>query len=147
MTKVKEPPMAYGAMFAGSLASERSQKFRELAILSGGVSAHLTEKVRKAYGLTQIEMAGIMGTNPKTYRSKIRKNQEITALQGSLILELAELMKNGESTLGSRESFLQWLNYPSVALGNKKPVDLINTFQGVQLLQSELESIAEGAFA
>lgn len=62
-------------------------------------------------------------------------------------LQLARLYCKGEDVFGDLEQFKQWMLFPSMALGMKKPMDLLDTTFGFQLITDELTKIEYGVFS
>ncbi|MFY0686920.1 MAG: DUF2384 domain-containing protein [Cyclobacteriaceae bacterium] len=137
--ELAEPFMTY--------AFPSSVNVRHIESLRNGVSATQVEKVQALFGLTQVSMAETLHLTPKTLRVKIKEKGRVDALQGSLIMAMIEVGHLGQSLFGGKAQFISWLNMTSQALGDRRPITLIDTFQGLTLLRSELESIADGNFA
>ncbi len=142
--RVEEPAAVYGR--PGSTFQNLLRGKGSINSLKKGLPAESADTLMKAYGMTQQDMADTLHTNPKTLRSKIKEHGVLDPLQGSMIAALAELYEKGMGLFQEKASFLQWLHFPSAALG-VKPFDLLDTFQGIRLVMSELDSISEGSFA
>lgn len=63
------------------------------------------------------------------------------------ILKLEELYKKGKELFESSEEFNKWLKSESYGLGNTKPIDMINSITGIDLVYEELVRIEFGATA
>jgi putative toxin-antitoxin system antitoxin component (TIGR02293 family) len=63
------------------------------------------------------------------------------------LIHLAELYVKGKEIFDSFENFRAWLDRPSVDLGGEKPVERIQTRQGVDELLHVLGRIAHGILA
>jgi uncharacterized protein (DUF2384 family) len=63
------------------------------------------------------------------------------------ILKLEELYKKGIELFEDSEGFNKWLKSESYGLGNVKPIDLINSITGIDLIYEELVRIEFGATA
>ena len=59
-------------------------------------------------------------------------------------LQIAEVAAAGAETFGSREKFLAWLGAPSAALGGRRPLELLGSRFGAELVRDELGRIAHG---
>ena len=55
-----------------------------------------------------------------------------------------ELYDKGIKTFGNVELFEKWLNRPNPGLGDKAPKDLINTVEGVKIVEDLLINIQYG---
>jgi len=60
------------------------------------------------------------------------------------ILRIAIITVRGEEAFGSRESFRSWLNAPNTALGDKKPLDLLASDFGRDMVLDELGRLEHG---
>ncbi len=146
MDVVTEPMIAYGLLVPNGINALVSRDMDQINLLQDGVGTNSLEAVMNAFDMTQLEMAAMLHTNPKTLRKKIKEHEALDTLQGSLIAALAELFQKGLEVFQERKAFLSWIRTKSVALG-VVPFDILDTFQGVQMIVSELDSIAEGNFA
>lgn len=94
------------------------------------------------------EWAGLLGVNVRTLqRYKSQKGYKFQTLQGEKIFEVAEVMNLGKEVFNDDSKFYSWLNTPSYALGDLKPIELIDTSYGIEIVKSELYAIEFGVFA
>jgi len=63
------------------------------------------------------------------------------------ILQLAEVAARGTEVFGEREQFLEWMKTPSAALADKKPVSLLNSKFGAEMVLDELGRIEHGVLS
>lgn len=63
------------------------------------------------------------------------------------IIELAEVTHFGLSVFDDQKQFYSWLNMPSLALHNNKPISLLSNSYGKELVMAELNRIEYGIFA
>lgn len=61
-------------------------------------------------------------------------------------LALAQLYARGFEVMG-KERFIRWMDQEHIALGKKKPKQLLDTHFGIQLLLDELGRIEHGVLA
>jgi len=62
------------------------------------------------------------------------------------IIELAEVTNLGQDIFDSPEQFYAWLNSPSLAFGNLKPIELLKDSYGKEMVMNELSRIDQGIF-
>ncbi|WP_240915782.1 antitoxin Xre/MbcA/ParS toxin-binding domain-containing protein [Cellulophaga sp. BC115SP] len=62
------------------------------------------------------------------------------------IIEMAEVTKVGLDVFGNIEKLKLWLNTPSYALGNLKPIELLKDSYGKEMVINELNRINHGIF-
>ena len=62
-------------------------------------------------------------------------------------LQLATLYKQGEDVFGETWRFHGWMNHPSPIFGGKKPIELLDTTFGFQLVSNEITRVEHGVLA
>jgi putative toxin-antitoxin system antitoxin component (TIGR02293 family) len=106
-----------------------------------------TLKTLAAYlGITMEMMSGLLHTS---YRNIQRKDDDsrLDTLKTERVLELASFTQRGIEVIGTKDAFAEWIQSPLIALGNKKPLDFLDTSFGIQLLTKMLGRIEQGVFS
>ena len=83
-------------------------------------------------------------------KSLIRYKQNATTFklsQSEKIMEMAEVTDLGLEVFGDMDRFRSWLDTPSFALGNVKPVELLRDSFGKDMIVGELTRIQYGILA
>lgn len=101
---------------------------------------HLLERT----GIQKGVLASLLGVDPRTIDNYRKNNKRFDVLEGELLLKLGSLFDFGEEVFEEMSEFMEWLSKNSVGLGNKKPLDLLNTSTGVGLVYDELMRIEHG---
>ncbi|MBI5584767.1 MAG: DUF2384 domain-containing protein [Deltaproteobacteria bacterium] len=94
-------------------------------------------------GLSVPQMAEILPVTERTiqrYGPTHRFNKTVS----EHLLQLAEITVRGTEVFGRRELFLAWLKAPCPALGNRKPLALLGSRFGTELVLDELGRIEHG---
>jgi len=60
--------------------------------------------------------------------------------------KLAEIVAKATDVLGSREEAEQWLERPAIGLDQRRPIDLLATPAGVEMVESLLERLDYGVY-
>jgi putative toxin-antitoxin system antitoxin component (TIGR02293 family) len=68
-------------------------------------------------------------------------------IQSEKIIEMAEVTHTGLGVFGNMEKFKLWLNTPNFSLGKSKPMDLLKSSYGKDLVLAELTHINHGILA
>jgi putative toxin-antitoxin system antitoxin component (TIGR02293 family) len=63
------------------------------------------------------------------------------------LLELARLFYKGTQVFGATGKFVHWLGQPNPALGNKKPINLLDTSLGTAMVMDLLGRIEYGVYS
>ena len=97
-------------------------------------------------GLQQKDTAELIGVSVRTYQRQ-RRTANITNAASENVLKLAELFEIGLTTFDNDEdSFLTWLNASIPALNNEKPITLLSSNLGIELVKDELLRIEHGVY-
>lgn len=96
-----------------------------------------------------LSLAGVARLLPVTARTLQRygAKKRMSATVSEQVLQLAEVVAFGTEVLVSRENFLIWLSLPNAALNDRKPMDLLASRFGAQIVTDELGRIAHGIAA
>ncbi len=90
--------------------------------------------------------AEILGLSVKSLNRYKKLGKTFKPIQSEKILEVAEVSSLGKTVFNNDEDFQLWLNTPNFALGNKKPIELIKTSYGKEMVVAELTNIDQGIF-
>ena len=74
-------------------------------------------------------------------------SERLSAAVSGRVLQLAEVAARGEEVFASREQFRLWLGEQSVAFGGMRPVDMLDTVVGTQMVMEELGRLEHGVYA
>ncbi len=62
------------------------------------------------------------------------------------VLQLSKLLEYGESVFGEKEKVRLWFKMPSIVFENSRPIELIGSLSGMNLINEELIRIEHGVF-
>jgi len=120
--------------------------FRELTsgfkidIIKNGITKNQLEAVKSETDLNYFTLSSLLSVSRTTLIKK-KGDEKFDQPTSERILLLAEFISFGMEVLESRERFNSWLKDPCVALGNKPPLELIDTFYGIEEVKKELSRI------
>ncbi len=97
-------------------------------------------------GLSMEVVSGLLHTS---YRNLQRKDDDslLDTLKTERVLELASFAQRGIDVIGSKDGFTEWIQSPLPALGNKTPVDFLDTSFGINFLLKILGRLEQGVFS
>lgn len=84
---------------------------------------------------------------PKTLASFKQKGKTLPTRSLEISIKLMELYSKGVELFGEQIHFTSWLQKESYGLGGRKPISLLNTVSGTDLVYEELLRIEFGATA
>ena len=63
------------------------------------------------------------------------------------VIQIAEVYSRGHGVFDTMENFQAWIHTPSTALGDRRPIDLLSSRYGAQMILDELGRIEYGVFS
>ncbi|WP_202367919.1 type II RES/Xre toxin-antitoxin system antitoxin [Mesorhizobium sp. L-2-11] len=89
-----------------------------------------------------------VGMSIRTYqRRKDRPAKPLSQEQSGRTWKFAEILAKATDVLGSQAEAEQWLERPAIGLDQRRPIDLLATPAGVELVEDHLERLEYGVYA
>ena len=139
---VKEPGKEVGKY--KDLADEPFLLVEEAAL---GIPASAVNEMVGMTRLSKEYFAGILDLSTRTLDRYQKEKKKLNQAGSELILKMISVFKLGEKVFGNNKEFRRWLESPAYGLGNRKPLDLMHSSTGMDLLKNELSRIAFGDLA
>jgi uncharacterized protein (DUF2384 family) len=89
----------------------------------------------------------VFEVTPKTLNTYRITGKNIPMHVRELSIKLSGLYAKGNRVFGSTDNFNDWLKKKSYGLGGMKPIELLNTVTGIEMISDELVSIEFGTTA
>lgn len=112
-----------------------------------GLNAGTLDNFAVLSGLGRDILSAFLNISPKTLSRYKRARKKLNSENSEQVLKWISMYKKGIEMFGSIRSFNTWLRKPSYGLGNYKPISLMGTSTGVDLLIDELLRIEYGDLA
>ena len=92
--------------------------------------------------------AKAIGMSHRTYQRHTSTSvKQLNSEQSGRTWTLAEILAKAASIFGSKEAAEQWLERPAIGLNQRKPIDLLATPAGVELVEEFLVRLEYGVYA
>ncbi len=112
-----------------------------------GIPYTLFQHIKELTPFSDKDWAEFLNLSVKSLqRYKVEKSYCFKPIHSEKIIELTEVTLTGMEVFDSSEQFYLWLNTPSYALGNMKPIELLKNSYGKEMVLSELNRIDQGIF-
>jgi putative toxin-antitoxin system antitoxin component (TIGR02293 family) len=112
--------------------------------LPGGALHHLVTHLRV---LKPASIERAVGMSVRTYqRRKGAPEKPLSPEQGGRTWKLAEILAQASEVFGSQEDAEQWLERPAIGLDNNRPLDLLDTPAGVEMIEDLLGRMTYGVY-
>ncbi|MDZ7797291.1 MAG: antitoxin Xre/MbcA/ParS toxin-binding domain-containing protein [Candidatus Marinimicrobia bacterium] len=138
--QVNEPAMAkYRTLFENKVKLNR--------LITSGLSYSLFEAMQDNAPFSKDEWAHFLDVSVKTLDRYRQDNKRFRAFQSEKIIGMIEVIERGVDVFGDMGMFKRWLYTPIPALSDSKPIELLSSSYGKELVLDELTRIEHGIFA
>ncbi|MFP5041351.1 antitoxin Xre/MbcA/ParS toxin-binding domain-containing protein [Parasediminibacterium sp. JCM 36343] len=121
-----------------------SNKMLMISVIRLGVPYSLFNLIQDFTPFTDDNWADFLDISTKSLHRYKQTSRSFKSIQSEKIIEMAEVTNVGLEVFGDMEKFKLWIETPSFALGNLKPLDLLRDSYGKELVISELTRINYG---
>lgn len=112
-------------------------------VVKAGLPYASLEALISKFGLGRDEASAALHLPHRTIARR-KQEQKFHADESDRVLRFARASTLAAATLGSDEKAAQWLRRPNRALGNKPPLDLLDSDIGTRQVEEVLGRIAHG---
>ena len=123
-----------------------ADKMLIISMIKMGVPYSLFNLIKDVTPFSEGDWAAVLGISTKSLLRHKQASKQFKPIQSEKIIEMAEVTNVGTEVFGDMEKFKLWLNTPSIALGNMKPIELIRDSYGKEMVIDELIRIEHGIF-
>jgi putative toxin-antitoxin system antitoxin component (TIGR02293 family) len=89
-----------------------------------------------------------LNISSRTYhRFKTERDAPMDADQSARLWNYGEVLAKAEEALGSRVAALEWLSKKAIGLEGHRPLDLMQTLQGAEIVKTLLDRMAYGVYS
>jgi putative toxin-antitoxin system antitoxin component (TIGR02293 family) len=113
-------------------------------VIRVGVPYSLFSRIQDYTPFSEKEWSEFLSISTKSLQRYKQQPRKFKPIQSEKIIEMAEVTNIGLDVFGEMEKFKLWLNTPSFALGNLKPIDLLRDSYGKEMVIGELTRINYG---
>jgi putative toxin-antitoxin system antitoxin component (TIGR02293 family) len=143
---LSEPALAYYRKTKMSVydildveADQLNEPLHRVKTFRNGLKRKSFESLKEVTGLDNNTLASALAVSAKT----LQRKDVFDVVQSEKMYELAELYALGTGYFG-RDGFRRWMDRPLFTLGNRKPIDLIDVSEGLDLLKTEIMRLQHG---
>jgi putative toxin-antitoxin system antitoxin component (TIGR02293 family) len=98
-------------------------------------------------GIPLSTLLPVFGISLRTFmRLKSEPDKLLDTEQSGRVWQFAELFAKAEDVLGSHQGAVDWTLAPAMALENRRPIDLLTTRVGAQLVDDVIERMRYGVY-
>lgn len=127
-----------------NLAPTSPSPFDTIASAREGTKFKDFKEVYDSLDLLNNKWAEILGVSERTMQNILKEKRDLDQNKSEKLLAFLGLVVYALEVLGSITHFKEWLNYRAPALKGKRPLDFVDTFQGISMLKEILFKIETG---
>jgi putative toxin-antitoxin system antitoxin component (TIGR02293 family) len=117
-------------------------------LIEAGVPRRAADTLRDHLQLSEQEWARSLGVSTKTLQRQSRDGQKrLTLAQGDRLYRLARIVALAEEVFEDAPRTRDWLREPQRGLGNRAPLDLLQTEAGAREVEDLLGRIEYGVLS
>lgn len=117
-----------------------------LARIRRGLPTSALDQVARTLGLPKGLLAEKLGIAKRTLTRKQSAGRPLSAEESEKLLRVARLRNLLRALFSSDEAISKWLLTPDSVLGDRPPIDLLDTEIGAREVEDLVQSIAHGQF-
>ncbi|OQP63624.1 type II RES/Xre toxin-antitoxin system antitoxin [Niastella populi] len=117
----------------------------KIGIIKNGITKNQLEAIKSETDFDYHTLSGLLSVSRTTLIKK-KGDERFDQPTSERIMILAEFISYGREVFESRERFNTWIKQPSMALGNKTPLELLDTVYGIEEVKKELSRIEYGVY-
>ncbi|MGQ7245754.1 type II RES/Xre toxin-antitoxin system antitoxin [Halomonas sp. V046] len=88
----------------------------------------------------------VLGMSERTLYRRVKSPEPLTAEQSSRTWRFAEILTKAENVFGDPQEAQRWMSTPAMGLERRKPIDLITTQVGFELVDNFLTRLDYGVY-
>lgn len=144
-TKCKDFILYYkGHSIPLEIASDTRRSIAFAKIIEKGLDPRSIEQLL-AVGFTQSELDTVISS--RTLKRRIESQQPLSSEESERLVRYARIFTMAREIFGENAETLNWLRSPKKKLDDKKPLELLSTEIGAQVIEEYLGQIQSGYFA
>jgi len=130
-----------------SLSGFFSDRMLVVKVIREGIPQSLFMSIKDMAPFSDQQWSDFLDVSLKSLQRYKGDSEHIfKSIHSEKIIELAEVTSVGQAIFDTNGQFASWLNTPSHALGNMKPMELLSDSYGKEMVLNELNRIDQGIF-
>lgn len=114
-------------------------------LIEQGLTKESAIHLAKALSITNKRLAELLPISRRTFEM-CHSKKHLDRAASQQIISLARLTAEGFEVFGGQDRFVEWMNAPCTALGERVPISLITTQIGIDIVRDELGRIGHGVY-
>jgi len=118
---------------------------RRIDRVRAGLPAQVLDETATVLGIAKSALMKAAGIAQSTAGAQRRSGKPLSPEDSEKIMRVLRVTRRAEEVFGDKREGRAWLTGEAPALGGRRPLDLLDTHDGYELVMDELERIVFGA--
>jgi putative toxin-antitoxin system antitoxin component (TIGR02293 family) len=127
-------------------AITKMNPLERIKMIRDGIAVGRLVEATKYYGISQMELAKILGVSNATITRKIKSASNLGPIESERLARIALIETEAEEVFSTPDQAKRWMLEPNLALG-ESPFSLLDTDSGAHEVKKLLSAIAYGGVA
>ena len=129
----------------GVVALAAESPLKRIDLVRAGLPAIVLDETAAVLGIAKSALIKAAGIPVSTAGAQQRSGKPLSSEHSERILRVLRATRRAEEVFGDKQEGRAWLTGEVRALGGQRPLDLLDTQDGYELVMDELERIVFGA--
>lgn len=130
---------------AGLSPEDLYDPVRYITSIRGGLAGSAVRSLTEALHMPRVVVSEILNVDESNV-ARLYQRPRVSVAQSESIMDTTRLMLKAVRVFGNQDLATEWLQTPVPALGNARPFDLMDTFEGRKWIDQVLSNIESGEF-
>ncbi len=130
--------------------SEKKDGYEEpsdvINYIRNGIPKQAVNAVLEKTGVSRLQLSNILHISTRQL-NRYEEQDRLSVEQSNFLYEFTRLYVRSLNVLGDKQTVDKWLSRPNLALGEKSPLELLDTIEGFRLVDDVLAQIEYGFYS
>jgi len=117
-----------------------------ISYIRNGIPKQAVNAVLEKTGVSRLQLSNILHISTRQL-GRYDEQDKLSVEQSNFLYEFTRLYIRGLNVLGDKQTVDQWLTRSNLALGEKSPLELLDTIEGFRLVDDVLAQIEYGFYS
>ncbi len=133
-------------MFPEEFRQVEPSSMELIAVIKKGLPGSAIGKMAEMFDVNKAQIYSLLHLKPKTAQRASAKSS-LSVDTSDHIVQILKIYEHCLDVFGSNEKTSRWLTTPNHALGGELPIHLMDTMEGISLINDTVTRIEYGVFA
>jgi putative toxin-antitoxin system antitoxin component (TIGR02293 family) len=118
-----------------------------IEVTQQGIPIAIAQTVQRKMKLSNKQFGEMLNLSESTFQRRIKNKALLSPAESERVIDFSKIIAKGLDVFQNEEDFNTWLNSPILALGNRKPLELLTSSIGREEVLNVLFRIEHGIYS